>query len=375
MLHTRSAIGGRLATGTSFIHRLFKEKSMFSRRTLSTMMLSTLVALPIAAHAQRYSVTVVGVAGSEATNINIHGSVVGNFPFSATTTHGFVNVGTVITDLGTLGGDESSATGINDAGEIVGSALNAAGQRRAFLYVAGAMTDLGTLGGNESRAAAINNRGDIVGTAQIVSGPLLEFRAFLLRRGVSMQDLGRFEVPDTEGSSSAMGINERRQVVGGSASGPFVPTEPPFHAFLYECEEMKDLGTLGGQYSIAYAINARGQVVGEASTPMLRENRAFLYYRGTLRNLGVLPGGEFSSARDINDSGQVVGLVVGHTGEVPYQKGFLYEARRMRDLNTLIDPASGWSITNADGINNNGQIAATGCRAGVCYALRLDPRP
>lgn len=47
----------------------------------------------------------------------------------------------------------------------------------------------------------------------------------------------------------------------------------------------------------------------------------------------------------------------------------------MRDLNTLIDPDLGWSLRDADGINNSGQIAATGCNAGICFALRLDPVP
>ncbi len=47
----------------------------------------------------------------------------------------------------------------------------------------------------------------------------------------------------------------------------------------------------------------------------------------------------------------------------------------MVDLNTLIDPASGWVITDANGINGAQQIAATACRGGAigeCYAVRLD---
>ena len=50
-----------------------------------------------------------------------------------------------ITDLGTLGGDESGAYGINDSGQVVGQAQKASGQKRAFLYESGTMTDLGTL--------------------------------------------------------------------------------------------------------------------------------------------------------------------------------------------------------------------------------------
>jgi PEP-CTERM motif len=42
------------------------------------------------------------------------------------------------------------------------------------------------------------------------------------------------------------------------------------------------------------------------------------------------------------------------------------------NLNKLLDPASG-SITEAAAINDVQQIAATSCRGGSCYALRLDP--
>lgn len=94
-------------------------------------------------------------------------------------------------------------------------------------------------------------------------------------------------------------------------------------------------GTIGGQYSVAHAINERGQVAGEASTPELHDNRAFLYYRG----------GEFSSATDINDHGQVVGFASGPApaeGGTGWQKAFIYASGKMRDLNKMIDrPAAG----------------------------------
>jgi uncharacterized membrane protein len=36
---------------------------------------------------------------------------------------------------------------------------------------------------------------------------------------------------------------------------------------LYEKGVMKDLGTLGGAFSEAFAINERGDIVGQAETP------------------------------------------------------------------------------------------------------------
>ena len=347
---------------------------MLSRLTRTSLFLSALACLPAAAAHPTFTVHIVGAPGSWATSINAAGTVVGNYPFSASVTHGFVNTGTSLADLGTFGG-ETYATDINDHGEIVGMSFDSAGQRRAFLYKDGSMQDLGTLGGEQSSANAINNRGDIVGWAQLPHSEASEGRAFLLRRGSSMQDLGRFEVPDAEGDSGAYGINERRQVVGGSALGPYIPTETPYHAFVYACEEMRDLGTLGGTTSTARAINALGQVVGDASTPDFRHNRAFLFYRGTLHNLGTLKDGDYSAATDINDHGQVVGTALGTTGSTAWERGFLYQDGSMRSLTSLLAPGSGWTISGAAGINASGQIAGTGCKAGVCYALRLDPLP
>jgi probable HAF family extracellular repeat protein len=70
-----------------------------------------------------------------------------------------------ITDLGTLGGDQSSAEDINKVGQIVGTSKTASGVRHAFLWQDGEMKDLGTLlgGGRYSGAAGINGVGQVVG--------------------------------------------------------------------------------------------------------------------------------------------------------------------------------------------------------------------
>jgi probable HAF family extracellular repeat protein len=72
---------------------------------------------------------------------------------------------------------------------------------------------------------------------------------------------------------------------------------------------LTDLGTLpGGDYSTATDINAAGQVVGTADSP--QNVRAVLWNNGTIINLGTrqLDGlnGE-SQASAINDLGQIVG--------------------------------------------------------------------
>jgi probable HAF family extracellular repeat protein len=59
------------------------------------------------------------------------------------------------------------------------------------------------------------------------------------------------------------------------------------------------LGNLGGVYCYGLAI---GQVTGYADLPS-GYDRAFLYSDGTMRDLGILPGGGDSFGAAINDRG------------------------------------------------------------------------
>ena len=220
-------------------------------------------------------------------------------------THAFLYTGVpgvdgVMHDLGTLGGTSSEAWDINSSGQIVGYSLINADPPiyHAFLYIGvpgagGVMHDLGTLGGTEgnSYAYGINDNGAIVGKSEIISGPHAgETHAFLYigvpGEGGFMHDLGTL-VEENYFDSEAHAINNLSQIVGWS----MINANPSqYNAFrLYGT--MADLGTLGGGTSEAWGINDRGQIVGNAAIAgegWIRH--AFLYDRGSMKDLGTLGG-------------------------------------------------------------------------------------
>jgi len=99
--------------------------------------------------------------------------------------------------------------------------------------------------------------------------------------------------------------------------------------------DITDLGTLGGTISVAYGINASGQVAGFSYFANGSGPRAFLWQNGVMTDLGTLPGGSISQGLGINDSGQLVGRSnIG--GETSEYHPFLWQNGVMTDLGTFL---------------------------------------
>jgi probable HAF family extracellular repeat protein len=136
---------------------------------------------------------------------------------------------------------------------------------------------------------------------------------------------------------------------------------------------MQDLGTLGGSFSGANGINDLGQVVGGSGiTGDMTAEHAFFYSAGHMLDLGTL-GGSISYATGINNLGQVVGSSSLITGFKPPVYAFLYSDGKMANLNSLLCPNSGWTLSAAVSINDAGQIVGDGTLNGQAHAFLLTP--
>ena len=176
-----------------------------------------------------------------------------------------------------------------------------------------------------------------------------------------------YVLDDINDAGFAVGSKRRYGLSGSSA----ILTTPAFDAVTYLPIPY------GGN---AAAINSSNLIVGATGSNSTSGefSQAFLYdYNAdTLLTLGTLYGGLTSSAADINDMNQVVGtswLVTQLTSvyDPTQYHAFLWENGAMTDLNTLLPAGSGWILTAATAINNNGDIVGTGLLNGQAHGFLL----
>ncbi|CAN5560804.1 hypothetical protein BH09PLA1_BH09PLA1_00800 [soil metagenome] len=263
---------------------------------------------------------------------------------------------------------EGIGYGVNDARQVVGYIRpDQPAPKVAFVWSATTgLQTIGTLGGSKSEARGINNFGQVTGAAVTANGTT---RAFRWSATTGMQDLGTLGAATRGNAINYSGHVAGLAVVNGQS-----------RAFRWRPDTgMTDIGTLGGISAEGHAINNRDQIAGESVTAEGGGNlhtHAFRWDPQTgMLDLGTL-GGNGSLARGINDDGWVVGNSYLPSNEPPVH-GFVHDGTSMRDLNDLIDPASGWLILDAHDINNRGQIAAFASRASEPWghAVLLTPIP
>lgn len=197
------------------------------------------------------------------------------------------------------------------------------------------ITEIGTLGyvptvdGVYTDLRALNNNGEIVGRSLTAEG---QEHAFLYSNGI-MKDLGTLG----GNKSIALSINDHGDVVGGS----YISLNE-YRAFLFSNGTMQDLGTLGGTASRATGISNSGLIVGSANT-VDNESHTFLYSNGTMQDIGAFG---VSGVPKVNTVGEVSGTVY-LSGS--YQ-AFLYTNGQIRNLGNFGDRSF------AHDLNDRGQV-------------------
>jgi probable HAF family extracellular repeat protein len=272
----------------------------------------------------------------------------------------------IVRDLGVVEDmTASEATAVNSEGYVAGIAYNDTASC-AFQYSKKLMQDAG---GVNSRGFAINSAKLVVGDAYFTQNIKYTSHAVIFKGG-EVRDLG---VLEGQMYSRANGINAVGWVVGSSgperdstASRAFIWTQPT---------GMFDIGTLGGLYAQAYAINDWGYVTGTSTTPaMAGGTHAFLHqpysqtekYSEPMKDLGTLMGLMGSSyGMAINNSNHVVGYST-YRSYSDNVHAFLYNGKKMIDLGTLnpnplyFDYSVALGLNNSDDVVGYSYVPATG---------------
>lgn len=274
---------------------------------------------------------------------------------------------------------------VNDAGVVVGEYNN--DSSRAFVYQAGAMAGLIRLAGDTDGGVAldINNSNVIVGSSS--NGTVSKATRWTFNGATFVaSDLGTIA-----GTASATGraaaINDAGAVAGQSTN-----SSGTTQATLWNAGAVINLTSLGNgtRFSQAFGLNENLEVVGASSTGQTvgeligtssttSITRAFVWRNGVMTELPPFnlytptnngtTTNYHSVANDINESGLVVGNSQRISGSPAVAT--LWKDGVPMDLNSLLPPGSGWVLTNAESINDRGDIAGTGTFGGASRAFLL----
>lgn len=308
------------------------------------------------ANATQYAITEINFTALARQSLNNQGQIAGYFNGKpAYWENGQIQV------LNSL----SNIAGINNHGVIVGEVSNAEDwYSSAATWKNGAITVLNPIDREGGYTFGINDNGQVIGLSGKAGDGWTEYVATIWSNGTPTE-LSAF--PSDQFYGVMQDINNAGQVIGNSRFGgsPLLWQNGNYSALtgLNEANAINDLGKVAGvSYSNGNSLAAtwaNGQVT-QLQVGSLEKSRTF----------------------DINNQGQIVGQsyyidLQDFANPVFQSVAAVWIENQFFDLNTLIEPESGWLLTEASSINDNGQIVGYGLidnRRGV-FLLSPVPEP
>jgi hypothetical protein len=354
---------------------------MLIRKTVAALTLAIATVAPCCAQSS-YTIVDLGVCSPAA--INRNGQVTGskNFPgvqnvraflWIPASPSTFINLGTV------KGYHYSVGTALNNRGDVAGygGPIKSTGTANypIFLPAGGAAVNVGSSGTTSGYAWGINDSQEIVGTS---NGAFLSRIVNGKRKFFQIGTGGGFKI----NTSGQIGANVSN---GYAYSGSYLWT--PSGAVGqgtaltlpdgYATGALTDAGALAGARNFMIDV---GNGPEQSTMPVVYFPGGPLGAASSWTDIPWPPApaqGQWNNgqANGLNSSGVAVGSVSIWDAESSIAgPAWIWDSvNGTRDLNSLIPAGSGWVLTQAKGINDNGWIVGTGTVSGVTRGFVLIP--
>jgi uncharacterized membrane protein len=220
---------------------------------------------------------------------------------------------------------------ISASGQVIVDAFDSVHRKRgAFIYSGRSVT---ALAGEQTFAHGVSAAGVVVGESILQGQSRAVFWAKNVPHAMQLCCGGTIKAANRSGVMIGEAYDE----------------EGRYHAVVWDAAVLQGSPRvlLPDAYSAAVAVNDAGHILVQAG------REVYLEVDSRLRKLELSPGST-NTARSMNECDFVVG---GYGPDSDRYRGFLWSpASGFQDLNTLVPPGSQWTVQDALGINDRGEI-------------------